>query len=130
MLDYSVPAVLGCLLLVVAVPAGAQEYDLLIKGGHVIDPRNRIDGPMDVAVKGDTIARVAADIPATDAQRVVDASGLYVTPGLIDIHSHNFYGTEPNSAYSNGFNALPPDGFTFRAGVTTVVDVGDRKSVV
>lgn len=124
MLDYSLPAVLGCLLLVVAAPAGAQEYDLLIKGGHVIDPRNRIDGPMDVAVKGDTIDRVAADIPATDAQRVVDASGLYVTPGLIDIHSHNFYGTEPNSAYSNGFNALPPDGFTFRAGVTTVVDVG------
>lgn len=124
MLEYSLPTMLGCLLLAVAVPAEAQEYDLLIKGGHVIDPRNRIDGPMDIAVKGDTIVGVAADIAAGDAQQVVDASGLYVTPGLIDIHSHNFYGTEPYSSYSNGFNALPPDGFTFRAGVTTVVDVG------
>lgn len=124
MLDCPLPALLGCLLLAAAAPAGAQEYDLVIKGGHIIDPRNGIDGPMDIAVAEGAVARVDADIPAGDARQVINASGLYVTPGLIDIHSHNFYGTDPYSAYSNGFNALPPDGFTFRAGVTTVVDVG------
>jgi dihydroorotase len=102
----------------------AQSYDLLLKGGHVIDPKNGIDDRMDVAVKDGVIARVAADIPAADAGRVVDARGLFVTPGLIDIHSHHYHGTVPDRYLSNSFTALPPDGFTFRAGVTTVVDVG------
>lgn len=102
----------------------AQSYDLLLKGGHVIDPKNDIDGVFDIAISEGTIARVAADISEEDAQKVVDAGGLYITPGLIDIHSHNFYGTEPYRQYSDGFSALPPDGFTFRSGVTTVVDVG------
>ncbi|MCW9707930.1 amidohydrolase/deacetylase family metallohydrolase [Fodinibius salsisoli] len=101
-----------------------QSYDMVIKGGHVIDPRNQIDGPMDIAVVGDTIARVATDIPANEAERVIDAEGLYVTPGLIDIHTHNFWGTKPDAYLSNSFASLPPDGFTFRAGVTTVVDAG------
>lgn len=101
-----------------------QTYDILIKGGHVIDPKNGIDGVVDIAISADTVARVAENIPEQDAVKVVDASGLYVTPGLIDMHSHNFYGTEPYRQYSNGFSALPPDGFTFRSGVTTVVDVG------
>lgn len=113
-----------CLLFGLGTLAHAQPYDLLLKGGHVIDPKNSIDGTMDVAIAGGKIARVAANIPSSQAERLVDASGLFVTPGLIDIHSHNYYGTEPHSSYSNGFNALPPDGFTFRAGVTTVVDVG------
>lgn len=102
----------------------AQSYDLLLKGGHVIDPKNDIDEVIDIAISGDSIARIATDISEEEAQKVVDASGLYITPGLIDMHSHNFYGTEPYRAYSDGFNALPPDGFTFRSGVTTVVDVG------
>ncbi len=105
-------------------PAAAQTYDLLLKGGHVIDPKNGIDGRMDIAVKDDIIARVAGDIPAAEAGRVVNAEGLYVTPGFIDIHSHHYYGTVPDRYLSNSFTALPPDGFTFRAGVTTVVDVG------
>src|SRR5260370_40413763 len=67
-----------------------QTYDLLIKGGHVIDPSNRIDGVMDVAIRGGRIARVAADIPAAGGRKVIDAAGLYVTPGLIDLHSHVF----------------------------------------
>lgn len=102
----------------------AQSYDLLLKGGHVIDPKNDIDEVMDIAISGDLIAQVASDISEEDAAKVVDAGGLIITPGLIDMHSHNFYGTEPHRSYSNGFNALPPDGFTFRAGVTTVVDAG------
>jgi dihydroorotase len=102
----------------------AQSYDLLIKGGHVIDPANDIDGPMDVAIDDGVIARVASSIDESSADRVVDASGLYVTPGLIDIHGHHFHGTTPNRYLSDSFTALPPDGFTFRAGVTTAVDVG------
>lgn len=117
---------LGCILLwLLSLPASAQPpFDLLIKGGHVIDPKNQIDAAMDVAIAQGKIARVARDIPPEQAATVVNASGLYVVPGLIDIHAHVFHGTEPNAAYSNSFNALPPDGFAFRVGVTTVVDVG------
>lgn len=105
-------------------PAAAQSYDLLLKGGHVIDTNNGIDGRMDIAVKDGVIAHVANDIASGEADRVVDAGGLFVTPGLIDIHSHHYHGTVPNRYLSNSFTALPPDGFTFRVGVTTVVDVG------
>ncbi len=102
----------------------AQEYDIIIKGGHVIDAKNNIDAVMDVAIKDGKIAEVAKNIDAKKAVQMVDAKGLYVTPGLIDIHGHVFAGTEPRHAYSNGFNALPPDGFTFGVGVTTIVDCG------
>ena len=64
--------------------AQAPRYDLLLKGGHVIDPANNLDGIMDVAVSKDKIAAVEKDIPASHAGKVVDASGLYVTPGLIN----------------------------------------------
>ena len=70
------------------------------------------------------VTAFAASIDPSRAETVVDAVGLYVTPGLVDLHTHVFFGTAPNAAYSDGFNALPPDGFTFRAGVTTVVDLG------
>jgi dihydroorotase len=102
----------------------AQTYSIVIKGGHVIDPKNNIDAEMDVAVKDGKIALVAKNIDSRQGLQVVDATGLYVTPGLIDIHSHNFYGTEPDHQYENGNLAIPPDGFTFRNGVTTVVDAG------
>jgi dihydroorotase len=108
------------------VPAIAQapQYDLLVRGGRLIDPRNGIDALRDVAIKEDKIARVAEGIPASEARRVVDATGLIVTPGLIDIHAHVFYGTDPDTYLSGGVSAVAPDGFTFRVGVTTVVDVG------
>ncbi|MDJ1500838.1 amidohydrolase/deacetylase family metallohydrolase [Xanthocytophaga agilis] len=102
----------------------AQTYSLLIKGGHVIDPKNGINGVMDVAINADTIAKVAKSIPEKQARQVVQAKGMYVTPGLIDIHGHVFFGTEPDHYLSNGFVAVPPDGFTFRVGVTTIVDAG------
>jgi dihydroorotase len=102
----------------------AQSYNILIKGGHVIDPKNNIDDVMDVAIKDGKIAQIAKNIDIKQAAQVVNAKGLYVTPGLIDIHSHNFYGTKPDHQYENGNLALPPDGFTFRNGVTTVVDAG------
>src|SRR5688500_2217884 len=102
----------------------AQEFSIVIKDGHVIDPKNNIDGVMDVAITDGKIVQVGKNIDARKALQVVNAKGFYVTPGLIDIHSHNFFGTEPDHAYSNGTSALPPDGFTFRTGVTTVVDAG------
>jgi dihydroorotase len=92
----------------------AQTYDLLIKGGHVIDPANRIDGIMDVAISGNRIARVSAEIPTSQARKVIDAAGLYVTPGLVDLHAH-VYGYE---------GSLLPDDTALIAGTTTVVDAG------
>ena len=113
-----------CTLLAVASHASrGQAVDLLIRNGHVIDPANGIDGVMDVAVRDGKIAAVARNL-RTGATKVVDAKGMYVTPGLIDLHGHHFFGTEPNRYLSNSFTALPPDGFTFRAGVTTAVDAG------
>jgi dihydroorotase len=103
--------------------APAAKYDLLLKGGHVIDARNNVDAVRDVAISGGKIALVAASIPAADAGKTIDVSGLYVTPGLIDIHGHVYTGTgEPNS-YA-GDNSVYPDGFTFRVGVTTIADAG------
>jgi len=102
----------------------AQDLDLLMKGGHVIDPKNGLNGVMDVGIADGKIARVAPDIPPASAKRTVNLKGLYLVPGLIDMHVHVFYGTDPEAAYSNGPNAVVPDGFTFRSGVTTVVDTG------
>lgn len=102
----------------------AQTYDIVIKGGHVIDPKNNVDAVMDVAIKDGKIAQLAASIDGKQAAQVVNAKGLYVTPGLIDLHAHVFFGTEPDHYLSNGLVAVVPDGFTFRVGVTTVVDAG------
>ena len=99
----------------------AQEYDLLLRGGHVIDPKNKIDGRRDVAIKDGRIAAVAAGIPETKAVKTVNVSGLYVTPGLVDLHVHVFAGT--GTAYT-GPSSVRPDDHSFRSGVTTMVDAG------
>jgi dihydroorotase len=104
--------------------AQSQEFDLLIKNGHVIDAKNGVNAVTDVAVAGGKIARVAANIDPKLARRLVDASGLYVVPGLIDMHAHVFYGTERDAYLSNGESAVPPDSHSFRSGQTTLVDVG------
>jgi dihydroorotase len=106
-----------------AVPAAAQQYDLLLKGGHLIDPRNSVDARMDVAVTAGKIAAVRADIPSSQAKQTVDVTGLYVTPGLVDIHVHLFATTGLRDAWA-GDNSVLPDGFSFRTGVTTMVDAG------
>lgn len=102
----------------------AQQYSFVIKGGRVIDPKNNIDALMDIAVTDGKIVQVAKSIDPKLGKQVIDAKGLLVTPGLIDIHGHVFYGTEPNHYLSNGVSAVSPDGFTFRVGVTTIVDAG------
>jgi dihydroorotase len=105
---------IAILLLTAALPLAAQQYDLLLRGGRVIDPANEIDGVMDVAVQGQAIARVARDIPAGQAKKVIDATGAIVTPGLIDLHAHVF-------GYSG---SIFPDDTALYAGTTTVVDCG------
>lgn len=139
----------------------SKIYKYVIKGGHVIDPKNNIDEVMDIAIKGGrpalpalpavparpaqdgrparpaqpaqeaqtridgTIALIAKNIDPDLAVQVIDASGLYVTPGFIDIHTHNFWGTDIGGInYRNGPYSIQPDGFTLRTGVTTVVDAG------
>ena len=103
--------------------AQTQPYDLLLQGGHVIDAKNKIDAVRDVAIRDGKIAAVAQHIDPAQAFKVVNASGLYVTPGLIDIHVHVYAGTAEPRSYA-GDNSLYPDGYTFRAGVTTVADAG------
>lgn len=114
--------VLGLLLGVVA-SAPAQEYDLLLKGGHVIDGRSQTNGIRDVAIKDGKVAAVATSIPAARAVKTVDVSGLYVVPGLIDIHAH-VYRPTVGQEFGADSNAVYPDGFSFRTGVTTFVDPG------
>jgi dihydroorotase len=115
------------LSLLIASSAFAQPalpaYDLLLHEGHVIDAKNHIDAVMDVAIKDGKIAKVAKNIPSTDALKTIDAKGLYVSPGLIDLHVHVYNGTGERGSYA-GDLSVPPDGFTFRVGVTTVVDAG------
>jgi len=91
-------------------------YDLLLKGGTVIDPAQDLRGTLDVAVEDGKIARVAANIPKSEARRVIDVLGKTVTPGLIDLHTHVFDGVAANGVH--------PDIAGVHAGVTTVVDAG------
>jgi dihydroorotase len=101
----------------------AQPYDLLLKGGHVIDPKNRISAVRDVAIAQGKIAEVAPSIAASRAKKVVNVAGLYVTPGLVDIHVHVFAGTTAG-VYGGGDLSVHPDSHSFRNGVTTMVDAG------
>jgi dihydroorotase len=110
-------------LLIQAFHAGAQ-YDILLKGGHLIDPKNEINSPMDVAITDGKIAAVETEIASTQAKKAVDVSGHYVVPGLIDMHVHVFMGNRPGAYIADGATSVMPDGFTFRSGVTTVVDAG------
>jgi len=100
----------------------AQEIDILLRGGHVIDAKNHIDAKMDVAIADGKILEVAPNISAENAKQVVNATGLYVSPGLIDPHTHVFVGS--NSGFADGFSSVSPDDITLKAGITTVVDAG------
>ena len=116
---------LTLLLFLFSLHTYSQTYSTLLKGGHLIDPKNGINKLMDVAIQDGKIAAVAVDIDPKQAKQVIDITGKYVTPGLIDIHGHVFAGTDPDGQLENGFSSLPADGFSFRVGVTTIVDAGD-----
>ncbi|MEZ5355437.1 MAG: amidohydrolase/deacetylase family metallohydrolase [Bryobacteraceae bacterium] len=108
-------------ILLLAMPLLAQEYDLLLQGGTLLDARNKINARRDIAFANGKVAAVEANIPASKAKKTVDVGGLYVAPGLIDLHVHVFAGE--GSEYM-GKNAVFPDDHSFRSGVTTVVDAG------
>jgi dihydroorotase len=101
----------------------AQQYDIVLKNGHIIDPKNRIDAVSDIAIEDGKIAKVAKNIETKSAKKVIDATGLYITPGFIDIHTHVFVGSKPET-FADGSLSVSPDDFTLRNGVTTVVDAG------
>lgn len=111
------------LLLTSASLAAQAQYDLLLVGGHVVDSKNHIDAIRDVAIKDHKIVHVAPNIGRSQAFKVIDVKGLYVTPGLVDMHVHVYAGTGQKGAYSGDLSVYP-DGFTFRNGVTTVADAG------
>ncbi len=113
---------IGIFLVFAWVAAAQPQYDLLLRGGHVIDAKNRVDGVRDVAIAGGRIARVAEKIDPAEARKVVEVAGLYVTPGLIDIHVHVYKRTSPPPGARD--ESVDPDAFSFRSGVTTVVDAG------
>lgn len=103
----------------------AQEvpYDLLLLGGHVIDPANGLSDVRDVAIRDGKVAAVAPGIDPASALKTIDVSGLYVTPGLIDLHAHVFTNTGERRSYA-GDSSVHPDSVSLRAGVTTIVDAG------
>ena len=100
-----------------------MTYDLLLKGGHVLDPGQGLDGVMDIAVSGGKIAAIAPDIPAQDASRVIElrGAGRHVVPGLIDLHTHVANGAITEGV---GMGMCDPDDIGVRSGVTTVADCG------
>jgi dihydroorotase len=93
-----------------------MHFDLLIKGGTVIDPSQNINGPLDIAIKRNRIAAVDRAIPAESAAHVIDAAGQIVTPGLVDLHTHVYHGAT--------FWGIQADPVAARSGVTTWLDVG------
>ena len=109
-----------------AAPALAQAppYDLLLRGGRVIDPKNGVDAVRDVGITGDRIAAVEENIAPASAKKSIDVSGLYVTPGLVDIHAHFYvHLTAPGTLLDRSPSVIP-DHALFRTAVTTAVDVG------
>jgi dihydroorotase len=91
-------------------------FDLVLKGGRVVDPSTNLDGLHDIAIENGKIARIAPGIPDTEAARVIEVGGKLVTPGLIDLHAHVFEGVS-----RTGVN---PDLGGVYSGVTTIVDAG------
>jgi dihydroorotase len=114
---------LPCVLFLVLVGQAYAEpqYDLLLRGGHVIDPATALSATRDVAIRDGKIAAVAGSIDPALAFKSVDVAGLYVTPGLIDIHVHVLTAAGESRTGTSG---VDPDGFTLRSGVTTVADAG------
>src|SRR5271165_3501294 len=104
----------GWIVPLLCLPAFAQEYDLVLRGGRVIDPANNVDQVMDVGVTGNRITAVAAHIADAQARKLVNVSGMIVVPGLVDLHAHVF-GYE---------GSLTPDDTALPGGTTTIVDAG------
>jgi dihydroorotase len=117
-------AVVFALVASVHTQQAAPPYELLLKGGTVIDARNGINAVRDVAIAQGKVAAVAANIPAAQSAKTVNAAGMLVVPGLIDLHAHVYRPTVSLGQFRADNNMVYPDGFSFRNGVTTFVDPG------
>jgi dihydroorotase len=117
------PRILAAALLICALSAHAQQYDLVLRNGHVLDPKNNVDSRRDVAIRDGKIAAIEPSIAASAAKKSVDISGLYLTPGLVDIHEHVFIGLRHN-AWGDGDLSVPADVMATPNGVTTIADAG------
>lgn len=113
---------LGLMFFAHLVSGFGQKIDILLTRGHIIDHKNNINTTMDVAIVAGKIFKVAPHIPSDNAQKVIDVTGMYVSPGLIDLHTHVFVGS--GTGFADGSSSVKPDDFSFRSGVTTVVDAG------
>lgn len=100
-----------------------QVHDLVLINGHLLDAKNGINQPMDIAILNGKISKIAKKILPEEGKRVVDVKGLIITPGLIDPHTHVYVGEKPRT-FAGGSSSVSPDSFSFRSGVTTVVDAG------
>jgi dihydroorotase len=107
----------------VMLAAQTPQYDLLLKGGHVIDPKNNVNAVRDVAIRDGKIAAVENNIPSSAAKKTIPVAGLYVTPGLVDIHVHVFTHSQPGTLYDDS-SSVTPDDTCLRTAVTTIVDAG------
>jgi dihydroorotase len=112
-----------CILFTTLAWSQQPSYDLILKGAHVIDPKNGIDAVRDVAIRNGKIAAVQDNLSPGSARKTIDVSGLYVTPGLVDIHVHVFWGPK-HGVTTDGDHCVQPDAVGFRTGVTTMVDAG------
>jgi dihydroorotase len=123
---FSLSAAAYLLLAMLFLPSWSEaqnKYDLVLKGGEVVDPRSGIRAVRDVGIRDHKIAAIEKDISAGNAIKVINVRGLLVTPGLIDIHTHDYAGTGRKGVY-DGDSSVYPDDFTFRSCVTTVADAG------
>jgi dihydroorotase len=117
MKTYTRRTVLFQTALTVAYPqAATARFDVIVQGGHVVDPSQNLSAVRDVAITGGKVARIAEAIPAAEARQAIDARGMLVTPGLIDLHVHVYDGVAPLG--------IPADPNCIAKGVTTVVDAG------
>ncbi|WP_234364010.1 amidohydrolase/deacetylase family metallohydrolase [Lunatibacter salilacus] len=109
--------------LVLGTPLIAQDHDIILVNGHLIDAKNGINQPMDIAIRDGKVSKIAEKILHKEGKRVIDVQGLIISPGLIDPHTHVYVGEKPRT-FAGGSSSVSPDDFTFRSGVTTVVDAG------
>ena len=93
-----------------------DSFDLLLTGGIVVNPATKTNQTLDVGITDDRITAIGTDLPRASAKRIIDASGCYVTPGLIDFHVHSYWGVNP---YGCNLDAL-----CLATGVTTTMDAG------
>ena len=109
--------------LVLGTASIAQDHDIILLNGHLIDAKNGINQPMDIAIRDGKVSKIAEKILPKEGKRVIDVKGLIISPGLIDPHTHVYVGEKPRT-FAGGSSSVSPDDFTFRSGVTTVVDAG------